>query len=432
MTDLPRPAVSAAVASLPVAELSLRRNIVYAMVGRGYYAVTQFLIIAITARLGSVSDVGALTLATALVTPLFFFTSMGAKTVMTVDDFDRFTRADYVGLRFAGGLLALAASMLTVALAYPDGGWLVTASVAGVALVRFFGAQAALNQAIFQRAERLDYVAASIFTRATAGLAAFALVFWWSRDLPMALFCEAGLWFASYWLIDTRLLARLGMEIPLAILRQTTPRRIWALTLWVLPMGLALWLMRAVGSIPPVMLEHYAGLGAVGIFGALAYAHTLMSMVSNAMAGAAAARLRCYARERQMGAFRTLTRKMMLLSGGLGLGALVLAWIIGAPVLGLVFGPDYADRELFTVIVGASGLALVAATLNTAITALHAFGWRVAVAGASFLAGLAVALALVPSHGALGGAVAFLASSAVSLLMSWGACRLLIARARKV
>ncbi len=64
-----------------VQRLSLKRNIAFSIVGRGYYAVTQFLIIMIAAQLGTLEDVGVLTLAAAIVTPLFFLATMGTRDV---------------------------------------------------------------------------------------------------------------------------------------------------------------------------------------------------------------------------------------------------------------------------------------------------------------------------------------------------------------
>ena len=49
-----------------------------------------------------------MTLALALVTPLFFLTSMGMRDVHSVDDLDAFSRADYVAVRMFGSLFAVA------------------------------------------------------------------------------------------------------------------------------------------------------------------------------------------------------------------------------------------------------------------------------------------------------------------------------------
>lgn len=411
-----------------VPRLSLRRNIVFAMIGRGYYAVTQFLVIVLAARLGSPEDVGMLTLASAIVTPMFFLATMGTRDVLTVDDLDRFSRADYVALRIVGSVLAVLASVLVALLAYGEGGAVIWVTVLGFSLVKFTGAQASMNQAMFQRAERLDFAAMSILVRGTAGLVTFALVFWQSRSLPLALFFEAAAWFVSYWVFDKRLLTRLGLQTSFAAMSETGARRIGALFLWVFPVGLALWLMRAAVSVPPIVLEHYAGLAAVGLFGALAYVHTALSMLSSAVGSASAARLRRMVREGRSDDFHTLARKLTAVSLFFGLVATALAWLVGAPLLVLVFGAEYGNRALFTIIVAASSLSLVASPLVTALTAAQAFGWRVVISGLSLVAGLAAALLLVPEYGVFGAAWSFAASSGAYLVATLIACRAVMRR----
>lgn len=396
--------------------LSLQHNILFATIGRGYYGLTQILIIVVTARLGTLEDLGALTLATAIVTPLFFLTTMGMKEVLTVDDLDRFRRGDYVALRILGGLVAMALSLGTVLYAYGDGGTLVLYSVIGLSMVRFSGAQASLNHAMFQRAERLDYMAASIFVRTTAGFGAFTFAFWMTRDLPIALLCEAVFWFASYWILDSRLLTRLGMQTPLSVLKESSLRRIGSLALWVLPVGISLLLLRAASSVMPVLLERRDGLATVGIFGALFSAHTMLSMVANAVASAAVSRLRRHAREGKYVKFRKLLQKLVLMMLLIGVVATTLSWLIGAQVAALLFGPEYANRAILTIIVAGSALSQISSPLVTAITAAQAFGWRLFITVCTFVAALVAGLALVPVLGLQGAALAFVASSLASLL----------------
>jgi O-antigen/teichoic acid export membrane protein len=410
---------------------SLKRNIVFAIIGRGYYATTQFLVIAIVAQLGTTQDVGALTLAAAIVTPLFFLTSMGLREVHTVDDLVRFNRSDYVALRIVGGISAVGLAAAIVFSLYASSGWLVQASVIGFSLVKFFGAQSSLNHGIFQRAERLDYMATSILIRASLGLAAFAVVFWATRDLPTALFCEAIAWVISYWLVDTRLLAKLGAGTAITAVMAVRPRTIGALALWVLPLGVALWLTRAAISAPPIVLERSEGLSAVGIFGALAYVHTGLSMLANTLGSASAARLRRYRRDGKYKSFKGLARKLMVLSSALGLVAVIGAWLVGAEILGVVFGPEYAERELFTIIVAASAITLIGSPMMTAINASQAFRRRLMNAGATFFVSVLAALVLVPAYGIFGAAWSFFAGSVALLLATLWSFRAVLGEAAR-
>ncbi|WP_292068863.1 oligosaccharide flippase family protein [Marivita sp. XM-24bin2] len=414
--------------STSYAPLSLKRNIVFATIGRGYYALTQFLVIVVTSRLGTPEDVGILTLAAAVVTPLFFLTSMGIRDVLTVDDLDRFTRVDYVVLRLAGSVLAVLVAIIAAFAVYGEQDVVVPLSILAFSLIKFFGAQSALNHGLFQRAERLDFVAWSIFARGTAGFLAFVGVFFLTRDLALALFCEAAAWFLTYSLVDQGLLRRLNLESPFRALSATNLRRLGHLTLWVLPIGIALCLTRAATSIPAIVLENSAGLAAVGYFGVLAYAHTAMSMIANTLGSASAARLRRYFREGRVREFWHLNKQLTLLSLGLGLLATAFAWVAGATVLGWVFGSDYAMRAEFTVTVAASGLSLVASPAVTAVTAAQAFRWRIFISGSAAAMGLVSSLILIPTYGVMGAALAFVVTSVVYLAATLIVCWVLISK----
>ncbi|MCP9482830.1 lipopolysaccharide biosynthesis protein [Shimia sp. CNT1-13L.2] len=410
---------------------SLRRNIGFAIAGRGYYALTQFLVVAIAARLGSPEDVGALTLAAAIVTPLFFLATMGTRDVLTVDDLDHFKREDYVALRLLGGCLAVVLSILAAFLLYRSDGAFLLLSVTAFAFVKFFGAQASMNHAMFQRAERLDYVALSLLVRGSAGIIAFTLIFWQTRNLPVALACEALAWALSFWIVDRNLLGRLQSDVSLESALNASLRRVGKLFLWVLPVGIALWMLRASSSVPALMLERDYGLQAVGLFGALFYVHTALSMLANTLGSASAARLRRYLREGRHKDFTRLSWSLVKYAALFGALSTALAWVFGAQLLTLLFGAEYADRNLFTIIVFASSITLAASPLVTAVTAAQAFRWRVVISGSSLLAACLAALLLIPVYGTFGAAWTFVLSSVAYLGSTLIACRRIAAISQK-
>lgn len=400
----------------PAPRPSLRRNIFFAAIGRGYLALTQLALIMITAHMGQLDDVGALTLATAVVTPLFFLASLGMREVHTVDDLTHFTRSDYVALRFLGGVVALVLTTIITVTLFAGSGSLVQSTLLLLALVRFFGTQSDLNHGIFQRAERLDYVAWSILVRGSAGILGFAIAFWVWRSLPIALCFQALAWAMAYRVADLRLLERLGQRVPWAELWATDCGKVLRLAWWLLPVGLALLLARGAISVPSIALERSAGLSAVGLFGALAYVHTGLNMVANTLGSATAARLRRHIRLGEVQALRVLMRRLYGISLGVAVVSVAVAWVFGAPLLTLMFGPEYAARALFTVIVFGSSLTLLATPLITLLTAAQVLRVRLAIAAASFGVALIASLVLIPDHGLMGAAWAFVLTCGAQLM----------------
>ncbi|PWJ17552.1 lipopolysaccharide biosynthesis protein [Jannaschia seohaensis] len=376
------------------------------------FAVTQFAILILVARLGTPQDVGALTLASAIVTPLFFLTSMGMRDAHSVDDLVSYSRADYVALRLAGGSFALLATAAIALGLYGQDGFLVYGSAIALALVKFSGAQMALNHGMFQRAERLDFTAISNAMRGGMGLAAFGLVFWYTRALPLALLCEALAWVASYVLVDRPLLGRIGARTSWAELSRAQARTVLRLAYWILPLGLSGWCLRAALAAPPLILERHAGLAAVGLFGVLAYGHSAMLMVANSLGGAVAPRLRKYYRNGRRAPFLRTVGLMSLVCGGFGAGMVAVAWLAGDPLLELVFGVDYRRGDLLTIVIFASALSVTSAPLVAAMNAGQAFRKRLLVTASGLAAAAVVSVLLIPSYGIAGAAWSMVALTA--------------------
>lgn len=405
---------SAGVAGTP----SLKSNILYAGVGNALFALTQWGILSIVARLGTAEEVGAITIAAALVTPLFFLASMGMRDGHAVDDLDRFSRADYVALRVVSSVLAFLIVLLLVVTYRSSSGWLVQSTTLAFATVKFFGAQATMNHGIFQRAERMDYVARSMLSRGLLGLAAFAAAYWLTGDLPLALLCEAGAWWACVWLVDRRMLEFLGTRTSMAEVLQASLKNVGRLALWLLPLGLSISLMRAAGSAPPLVLERHVDLATVGVFGAVAYVNTALSTVSGAIGTASAARLRRLYRAGERRRFGRLVLKLSALSTAVGAALVGAAWLFGDAILASIYGAGYRRGDLLVIVVIASALRIAGAPFQFALTAGQAFGRRFVNNAVTFAAALVAALVLVPRAGAMGAAWAMVIATAVNLLLT--------------
>ena len=407
--------------------LSLRRNLAHAAFGKVVYTLTQFGILAVVAHLGPREDVGAMTLASAVVTPLFFLTSMGMRDVHAVDDLDTFTRADYVSLRLFGGVVAVLLAGVLALTYQASSGWIVQATTIAFAFVKFFGAQSSVNHGMFQREERMDFVSASILVRGLSGFAIFTLVYWLSMSLPLALACEAMAWLATN-VFDQRLLAKLGAQTFFTELSGVRPRKVLKLFWWVLPVGVSLWLTRAGMSAPPLVLERYSDLATVGVFGAMIYLHTALSMMSGVLGSASASRLRKLYRAGEQRKFAGLAIRMTLGSAALGAVGVLLAWLVGEPFLGIAFGEEYRRGDLFVVVMLASAISITGGPLLTAISAGQAFRQRLTVSAAVGVAAVIASLLLVPPYGAIGAAWALVATTTANLLLTMLSFRIVSAR----
>lgn len=268
--------------------------------------------------------------------------------------------------------------------------------------VRFFGAQTNMNHGIFQRAERLDLVAASTVVRGLVGIAAFGLAFWHTRSLPLAFLIETVAWFVSYYLTDRIYLIRMAADVKLANLLKVRFRTLVSLLWWVLPLGISLWMIRAANSVPPMVLARYADLAAVGVFGTLAYAHSAISMAMGPMGTASAPRLRRYYKEGNRRAFVSLSLNLVLAAAAFGLIGIAGAWLWGDFVLNLIFGQAYRNATLLTIIVTGTAVNIVGMQIMVTLTAAQAFRERLICSGIGLVAAAVSSLILIPELGIYG------------------------------
>ena len=383
---------------------NIKTNVLLAAIGNGVFALTQWGIIAVLARLGSPAEVGALTISTALVTPIFFLSQMALRDGHTVDDLDSYTRADYIALRMLSSLLACFVSAIVVFVYLSSAGLMVQMVAISFTLVKAMGSAANLNYGVFQRAERLDYVAFSIILRGLLGFSAFAIAYWHTRSLPLAFLLEAIAWWIGAFVIDNRLLRRIDCYTPMREVFKVSASKIGKLAWWMFPLGIASFMANLSLSVPPIVLKAHVGWAELGIFGAIAYINNALSLVTNALGYASSARLRSYFRNRDIAKFSNLMYKMTCVSALFGASLIFLVWVIGDFLLIVFYGPEFARGDLMTVVILAAAIRIAVSPMQFGISAGQAFWNRFWVDFATLFVSFCAALVLIPLYGEFGAA----------------------------
>jgi O-antigen/teichoic acid export membrane protein len=198
------------------------------------------------------------------------------------------------------------------------------------------------------------------------------------------------------------------------------PRRLAAMAWLSLPLGISLMLIVLMVNIPRYFVDHFAGEGALGIFGALDYLGFAGMTAVMAIGESAVPRLaQCYAAGRT-GAFGILLAKLAALGAAIGVAGVAVAFVAGRPVLAMLYGPAYAAHSsvlVWTMIAAAVGY--VAAMAGYGVTAARYFRIQIPL---SLLVVAVTAVAcwwLVPRAGLKGAALA-LCLMAASQLCSRG------------
>jgi O-antigen/teichoic acid export membrane protein len=385
--------------SLP--RLSLRVNASWTLAGNIIYAACQWGMVVVLARLGAPELLGQFALGLAISTPVLMLTNLQLRALHSTDARHEYQPGDYLALRLAMTTLALLLIAGVVIFAgYPQATAFV---ILAVALAKAVEALSDVCYGAFQQHERLDRVARSMILRGGLGLLALGAgvaltgeVLWGALALALA---WAGVLLAYDLPRNRALAAAHGAGRLRPRWHGPTLLRLARLAL---PLGVVMMLVALNTNIPRYIVEQALGTSALGIFAAIAALERIGTTFVSALGQAASPRLaRAYAAGNET-AYRALVLKLVAGGGALGIVGVLLALLVGQPVLALLYEETYARADVLAWVMLAAGLGYVASFLGYAATARRIIGWQPAILAATVSASLLASLLLVPAHSLVG------------------------------
>ena len=409
------------------ATIPLSLGFSWSFVGWVGYAVCQWVILSVTAKLGTPALVGQFAFATALAGPVFMLTNLQLRGVQSTDARNEYCFSDYVILRVVGSAIALVA----VAIVCPFLR-LKSSAICAVLLVAGFKALESLGDVIaglMQKYERLDSVAISLLLRGAASSVVFATAFavWQSLPLALALWaCAAGVMIAIY---DCRVARRLALSeggLSFAFDRQ----RLRRLALISLPLGLVSAVTSLNTNIPRYTIERVLSVSDLGIFASIAYPVTAATIVANSLGQSALARMSRHFADGRINDFKRVVLKLIACGVALTVCGMTAVAVAGNRVLSLLYTHEYAKQgHLFLVLASAAGLNCIACFLVYALTAARKFKIQIPIAVVCMLTTFAASALLVPRLRLMGAAIALVISACIQIAFCGGVLNRALARA---
>ncbi len=403
--------------------LSLRRSMSWSLAGRLVYALCQWLMLLVLARLGGLEAVGRFALALAVTGPIVLFSNLGLRHVQATDADGLYDYADYLAVRGWTTIAALAVLAVVIPLAnYPG----ETAQViALVALAKGFESMSDVVYGLEQVHHRLDLTTRSLCLRGVAGVAAMTLGYWLTGSLIAAIAAMTAAWAACYLLHDLaaqrRLLAESRPDAAPAAPRRTSStmarrRRL----VWVgLPMGVVALLISLNVNVPRYFIEAWLGDALLGAFAAMFYFVVVGSLVVNGLGQATLVNLAAYHASGQRRAFFRLLGRLVTASLGLGMAGVLVSWLLGRQLLTLLYGEAFArDTRLFVWIMIAGALNYAASALFYGVTARRIFVGQAVLYAAVTAVNTGACALLIGGHGVLGVVWAWIAALVVQIGLS--------------
>jgi O-antigen/teichoic acid export membrane protein len=396
--------------------LSMRRNAAWAFLGQVVFAACHWGGFIVLGRLGGPEELGRYALALAVVTPIMLFGRMQMRELLVADAVQRHQFEDYVAVRLAG---TGCAGVIILAIAFLDHTWQAALPILLVALARGFENLSEMHYGLAHRQKRLDLVARSVMLRGVVGLLALGTGYYLSKDLAVGLIGMAAAWGLVWWFLDRATTKqwrdRSGSEPAWQPRLRARLRLAWT----AVPLAIAMLLVTLNPNVPRYFIEAAIGLEALGLFAAMAHFVIAGRMIINAFCQAASPRLADLYAAGDRSEFRSLLLRLIGFSLLPGLGGLAVAIVVGRELLGLIYGPRFAEgADVFPWIMLVGAVLYVQTPFGYGLTAMHQFNIQPLIFGLVVLVNAAGCLLLVPRYGLLGATFPWLASVACQFLLS--------------
>ncbi len=407
---------------------SLRTNFLWNAVGNAVFALCQWGILVVFAKLGSPALVGQLVYGLALTAPLFVVAGLQLRSIQATDADNRHTLGQYVGLRALTTVAAVSVAVFVAAVMWAVGNQSALI-ILFWALSKAFDSGSDTLYGLFQQSERMDYVGVSLTIRGFLAVASVAVLFRASHSAPLAL---AGLvvgWASVFILFDipaARILVRQRERSACTLGRIADTlrpvldrRRLTPLCLEAAPLGVVAFLLTIQVQIPRYIVAGLLHTRELGLFSAAAYLTFIGAMLVNALGAPACVRLAQYHVAEERSAFRQLMTKLLLVAAALGVAGILVSAFVGDRILALLYTNEYSRMAgVLTVLCAGSALSYVASFLGYAMTAMRRFKIQVPIFVGVVLITLLSCYCLTERYGLMGTAVGMLIGNLGQLLMT--------------
>ena len=417
---------------------TLKGNFLWNAAGSAVFALCQWGILVVFAKLGSPTLVGQLVYGLALIAPVFVVAGLQLRSIQATDADNRHTLGQYLGLRALTTAVALMLAVIAAAVL-----WAARNQSALIvllwALAKAVDSGSDALYGLFQQSERMDYVGVSLTLRGFLAVVSVAVLFRASHSAPLALAGVAVGWSAVFILFDipmARILLRgtkRAANAPSTMTETLRPvfdrRQLATLCLEAAPLGIVAFLMAIQLQIPRYVVAGLMHARALGLFSAAAYVTFIGTLLVSALGAPACVRLAKFSVVGACSDFRQLMAKLLLIAAAIGVAGILISAFAGDRILALLYTNEYSQMAaVLTMLCVGSALSYVASFLGYGMTALQRYRIQVPILSGVVLITLLSCYWLSKRYGLIGTAVGIVVGNLGQLLLSaavvWRATRL--------
>lgn len=323
-----------------------KRDFIWNLIGTSINSFNSLFFMIVINHINLKSEAGVFTYAYSLIC-LFFILATFYNRVYQISKSDKFSSKDFILYRVLSSILTV---IIVFLFSIINGYNLFKLSV--IMLICLFRMIEAISDAVYGVLQYKGYLyksGISLSLKGIIGLIGFTLVDYFTKSITLALVSLIILNLAFFYFYDYKnvkeyLNGKVSFNNILLILKETLPIFIYS------------FLAMYVANICKYMLDYFDTEEAQNIFGIIFMPSTVIGLCSAYIVVPIITSLNDLLKSKKYKEFNKLVSKMMIILVGVGMVAIIGAYILGIPVLNVLYGMDLSDYKnlLLLVLVGAT------------------------------------------------------------------------------
>jgi len=394
-------------------KLSLKKNFSLVLLGNAIYAFTQWLLVIMFSKLGSVTLVGDFSLGMAIVSPIFLFSSLQMRSLQSTDTNYKLSFHEYLSTRLFLSLCAYVI-VFVYSLVYTSEAYLMTIILI-IAFGKVIESISDVIYADYQRREYMRVISASLILKGIVSSIIVLLSLLWQKNNVIVITSLVISWIIVFVCYDLRKALSLGP------IRITLPRRGVLIELLKkgIPLGFVSLIISLNDSIPKLIIERQLGTEELGYFSSIVYITFAGGTVINALGQSAAPRLANHYINNIIN-FKRMVNKLALTGLLIGLLLIAIAYIFGDYILSIAYTSDYLKyKKLFVLVMLWASIGYVSSFYGYAMTAARKINVQPKIFIMVLIVIALLSLVLIQDYGLYGVVYAMIAGAIVQLISSY-------------
>ena len=323
-----------------------KRDFIWNLIGTSINSFNSLFFMIVINHINLKSEAGVFTYAYSLIC-LFFILATFYNRVYQISKSDKFSSKDFILYRVLSSILTV---IIVFLFSIINGYNLFKLSV--IMLICLFRMIEAISDAVYGVLQYKGYLyksGISLSLKGIIGLIGFTLVDYFTKSITLALVSLIILNLAFFYFYDYKnvkeyLNGKVSFNNILLILKETLPIFIYS------------FLAMYVANICKYMLDYFDTEEAQNIFGIIFMPSTVIGLCSAYIVVPIITSLNDLLKSKKYKEFNKLVSKMMIILVGVGMVAIIGAYILGIPVLNVLYGMDLSNYKnlLLLVLVGAT------------------------------------------------------------------------------